>query len=593
MTTSEEVLQTMAEIPESAPVCVIDPETRTIIVPPEYQLFGVENDKRTERLYFQCPKIVGDNQDLSQNYQLFMNYQNANGDPDAYHIEDMEVDGDNITFSWLLEENVTKYRGNIQFAFGAIIPGDDAEDPDKNRWNTTINTDCTCLVGLKCTQQVAESNPDALVQIWAAIDELKAGGGGGTGGTTNYENLSNKPQLNGVTLEGNKTLDQVGVLAKNQGASNSGKFLSVGSDGNVVPADAPSGGTVDPEQIKQAVNGYLEENPVSGMTAEQEQQLNQNTTDVADLKSAMPKVDTTLSNTGEAADAKVTGDAISSLSEDINNMWSDVIIGELFENDEIIEPELPYKKDGLDTYINFTYYPDGFPGKFGDLSENNTEVVTAGTDLYTSGRNGMVGGKFMVNGGPLNNVAGSRMAIESEAIHAYPFSVEMCVHLRRDYNPYAGNGVLNYTSTDALQNYQATLFSTQYNSSDGTGTTNGVKVMINKENVSISGSTNTPNVSKNVPGLEIDGIQNENIGDRYDHIVVCFDSNKQKFYLNNELIIDSDEKSVSLTMSSVLKILPDLLKGDIKLIRIYEGMLSDDDVAMNYSNAVGGIENEI
>lgn len=155
MATAEEILQTMAEVPESAPVCVIDPETQTIIVPPEYQLFGVENDKRTKRMYFQCPKIVGDNQDLSQNYQLFMNYQNANGDPDAYHIEDMEVDGDNITFSWLLEENVTKYRGNIQFAFGAIIPGDDAEDPDKNRWNTTINTDCTCLVGLKCTQQVA------------------------------------------------------------------------------------------------------------------------------------------------------------------------------------------------------------------------------------------------------------------------------------------------------------------------------------------------------------------------------------------------------------------------------------------------------
>lgn len=179
MATAEEVLQTMAEVPESAPVCVIDPETRTIIMPPEYQLFGVENDKRTERLYFQCPKIVGDNQDLSRDYQLFINYQNANGDPDAYHIKDMEVDGDNITFSWLLEENVTKYRGNIQFAFGAIIPGDETEDPDKNRWNTTINTDCTCLVGLKCTQQVAESNPDALVQIWAAIDELKAGGGGG------------------------------------------------------------------------------------------------------------------------------------------------------------------------------------------------------------------------------------------------------------------------------------------------------------------------------------------------------------------------------------------------------------------------------
>lgn len=178
--TADEVLKQMqiaATLQSENPVCVIDAQSRTITVPEQYKLLGVENDKRVERIYFQCPKIVGDNQDLSQDYQLFVNYQNANGDPDAYHIDDMEVDGDNITFSWLLEENVTKYRGNIQFAFGAIKPGNEAEDPDKNRWNTTINTDCTCLVGLKCTQQVAESNPDALAQIWAAIDELKTGGG--------------------------------------------------------------------------------------------------------------------------------------------------------------------------------------------------------------------------------------------------------------------------------------------------------------------------------------------------------------------------------------------------------------------------------
>lgn len=221
MATTEELLaQLEADAQSETPVCVIDPETRTVTVPPEYQLLGVENDKKVERLYFQCPKIVGDNQDLSQDYILFINYVNANGDPDAYKINDMQVEGGNITFSWLLEEKVTLYQGDIQISFCGIIPGDEQEDPDKNRWGTTINTDCTVLTGLKCTQQVAESNPDALAQIWAAIDELKAGGGG----------------------------------------------------------------TVDPEQIKQAVNGYLEENPVSGMTAEQEQQLNQNTTDVAGLK---------------------------------------------------------------------------------------------------------------------------------------------------------------------------------------------------------------------------------------------------------------------------------------------------------------------
>ena len=72
-----------------------------------------------------------------------------------------------------------------------------------------------------------------------------------TGGSNNYEDLINKPELNGVTLEGNKTLDQVGVLAKNQGSSNSGKYLSVGSDGNVALVDAP--------EVEGIPNGSIEE----------------------------------------------------------------------------------------------------------------------------------------------------------------------------------------------------------------------------------------------------------------------------------------------------------------------------------------------
>lgn len=36
-------------------------------------------------------------------------------------------------------------------------------------------------------------------------------GSSGTGGTDNYNLLKNKPQINGVTLEGNKTLEQLGI----------------------------------------------------------------------------------------------------------------------------------------------------------------------------------------------------------------------------------------------------------------------------------------------------------------------------------------------------------------------------------------------
>lgn len=45
------------------------------------------------------------------------------------------------------------------------------------------------------------------------IDELieNAGGGGGTG-TDNYNNLVNKPQINGQTLSGNKTAEQLGLV---------------------------------------------------------------------------------------------------------------------------------------------------------------------------------------------------------------------------------------------------------------------------------------------------------------------------------------------------------------------------------------------
>lgn len=38
-------------------------------------------------------------------------------------------------------------------------------------------------------------------------------GGGGSGGTTNYSALTNKPQINGVVLDGNKTSKELGIIS--------------------------------------------------------------------------------------------------------------------------------------------------------------------------------------------------------------------------------------------------------------------------------------------------------------------------------------------------------------------------------------------
>lgn len=182
MATADEVLKEMDNVSETnndSPVCIIDPETRTITVPPEYQLLGVESDERVERLYFQCPKIVGDNVDLSQ-LILFINYQNAGQEIDAYKITDVETDGDNITFSWLLDRKVTAYRTTQQNKLGFSFCAQKADDDGTltQEWNTTVNTECSVLEGLEAQEHIEEENSAAIAQIWQAIDELKAGGGG-------------------------------------------------------------------------------------------------------------------------------------------------------------------------------------------------------------------------------------------------------------------------------------------------------------------------------------------------------------------------------------------------------------------------------
>lgn len=232
--TADELISTLEEnestVIDGIPYCVIDPDDRTIAVPESEKFFGVTNDKDVERRYFICPKVVGDNIDLSQ-HQIYVAYAYASNEttiPEIndglYNCEDVEVSGDNITFSWKLSDNVFAMAGFIVFKVmakkmdGNIL---------KTKWNT-LPAYGTVLMTLPDGTQIESQYPDILTQILDRLDILEHGSGGGT---------------------------------------------------------------VDPEQIKQAVNGYLEENPPSGMTAEQEQQLEQNTTDVADLKGALEQIE--------------------------------------------------------------------------------------------------------------------------------------------------------------------------------------------------------------------------------------------------------------------------------------------------------------
>lgn len=177
---------------------IIDEKTRTIGVPPDF-LLGVESDEDVERIKFQCPKIVGDNIDLTE-MRLYINYQNGNGELGQYLCTDVETSGSDITFSWLLSRNVLKYQGTVTFIVCAKKSNEDGTLT--NEWNTTT-AQGTVLTGLEATEDVLEKNQDVIEQILTELDTIKAGGGSGiTSVEVDVDNTTGTPSGTGSVESG-------------------------------------------------------------------------------------------------------------------------------------------------------------------------------------------------------------------------------------------------------------------------------------------------------------------------------------------------------------------------------------------------------
>lgn len=162
--TLEEALEASGAEPVND-IFLINPESRTITVPDTEKIFGVFSDGNTERKHFRCPKVVGDGIDLTT-LHLYINYQNANGKKYPYLVEDVQADGDYITFSWLISPDVVSYKGTVKFVLCAK-----KSDGTKSEWNTTL-AEGTVLEGLEATDEVVERNPDIIEQILTRLDSI-------------------------------------------------------------------------------------------------------------------------------------------------------------------------------------------------------------------------------------------------------------------------------------------------------------------------------------------------------------------------------------------------------------------------------------
>ena len=150
--------------------CEIDAETRKVTVPETYKILGVESDEDSERVYFRAPRIVGDKIDLAT-LGLRINYQNANSQKDSYPVDDLTVENEFITFSWLLSRKVVAYKGTVKFIVCAVRIGDNAEI--SNEWNTTLAS-AEVLEGLEVDySSIPEEEGKDLLEALIAQSQVK------------------------------------------------------------------------------------------------------------------------------------------------------------------------------------------------------------------------------------------------------------------------------------------------------------------------------------------------------------------------------------------------------------------------------------
>lgn len=146
---------------------IIDPSTRKITIPKSEQLFGVYGEGNIERKYFKCPKIVGDNVDLSDCY-IFINYYTAKGLPGKYTVKDANVDGDNIIFSWELKPDIFDANEDTSIYFAVEAKNKDKVEAFRTRPATgkakeTIDTD----------KEIEDTYADVILDLISRVDTLE------------------------------------------------------------------------------------------------------------------------------------------------------------------------------------------------------------------------------------------------------------------------------------------------------------------------------------------------------------------------------------------------------------------------------------
>lgn len=147
---------------------IVDVDSRIIKIPETITHLGVKDDNETRTLKFQMPKVYK-GLDLSD-YNLEINFINANNKSDSALTENKQIDGDNITFEWCVGKSAYAKNGKVNFLVYAYLENE--YGIKTNEWHTTW-AKLDVLDGGNVNGAIAEENPRIIEEMLRRIKELE------------------------------------------------------------------------------------------------------------------------------------------------------------------------------------------------------------------------------------------------------------------------------------------------------------------------------------------------------------------------------------------------------------------------------------
>lgn len=155
---------------------VIIGKDRTVTVPDSLKKIGIQFDHNVNTIVFDCPRYADEGQtiDMSQ-MRIFINYMLPDKTPGSSPAENVVIDPDDenlMHFNWRITNAVTPVNGVLSTLI--CVKKSDNDGNELHHWNTELFQRFTVGNGMKCSDQIAEMNPDVIMHILANMDANSA-----------------------------------------------------------------------------------------------------------------------------------------------------------------------------------------------------------------------------------------------------------------------------------------------------------------------------------------------------------------------------------------------------------------------------------